>query len=109
MIAIRLQTRNLHTQSTLDIEARRILLHIPEVYYLDINLDLPDAQIGKIGAVQVGDDPSREDVLDLDLEALRIKGHNAGEALRLKRQRDFDVEGAKAEWRINDRNLNIFV
>ena len=79
---------------------------------MDINLDLPDAQIGKIGAVQVGgdgDDPSREDVLDLDLEALRVKGHNAGEALRLKRQRDFDVEGAKAEWRINDRKLNIFV
>ena len=45
----------------------------------------------------------------LDLEALRVKGLNAGEALRLKRQRDFDVENARAEWRIGERRLFVYV
>lgn len=36
---------------------------------------------------------------------MRVLGENADEALRLKRERDLDVEGAKAEWRVGEGRL----
>ncbi|KAL5478773.1 hypothetical protein ACEPAI_2050 [Sanghuangporus weigelae] len=106
-------TRELHAQSTLDIEPRRIFLHIPQKHFLDINLDLSDTQIGKIGEVPAesledgAEDTSLAEAIQVD--ALRVRGHNAGEALRLKRQRDFDVENARAEWRVEEKKLVISV
>ncbi|KAH8112119.1 hypothetical protein DFH11DRAFT_1788451 [Phellopilus nigrolimitatus] len=100
-------TRNLHSQSTLDIEPRRILLHIPQTHFLDINLDLPDAQIGKINGSWVEEVPDTAAVAEINADTLRIKGHNAGEALRLKRQRNFDIESAQAEWRVGEEKLII--
>ncbi|KAL5498350.1 hypothetical protein ACEPAH_2492 [Sanghuangporus vaninii] len=106
-------TRELHAQSTLDIEPRRILLHIPQKHFLDVNLDLSDAQIGKMGEVPAesledgAEDTSLKKAIQVD--ALQVRGHNAGEALRLKRQRDFDVENARAEWRVEEKKLVISV
>ncbi|EJD04912.1 uncharacterized protein FOMMEDRAFT_105099 [Fomitiporia mediterranea MF3/22] len=103
--------RDLHAQATLDIESRRILLHIPQKHFLDINLDLSDAQIGKLGEVPAPDDDTEESSFAdvMKSETLRVRGHNAGEALRLKRQRDFDVEDARAEWRIGEQKLIVSV
>ncbi|EIW76710.1 hypothetical protein CONPUDRAFT_139435, partial [Coniophora puteana RWD-64-598 SS2] len=76
-------TRALVASATLDLEPRRILLHIPETYALDLNLDAPDATLGN--------QPS-----------------SAESALSLKRARDFAVDTAKAEWRIADKALVIY-
>ena len=102
------------------------MLLIPGLYGLDINLDLSDAQIGKIDSVavppetqsQTDSDPSKKQSsastlaetlnvkLNLDAEEMRIRGRNAGEALRLKKWmdsgkgRELNVEDARAEWYI---------
>ncbi|KAG0707213.1 pre-RNA processing PIH1/Nop17-domain-containing protein [Suillus ampliporus] len=66
--------------STLDVEPRRVTLHIPALYDLDINLDVaPDA-----------DSTSRHGLLG--------KG-----VIELERSRDLDVDGAKAEWRVAEK------
>ncbi|KAG1728849.1 pre-RNA processing PIH1/Nop17-domain-containing protein [Suillus paluster] len=66
--------------STLDVEPRRVILHVPSLYDLDINLDAapgPDAM-------------SRHELL--------------GEgALELKSLRDLDVDGAKAVWKVAEK------
>jgi len=64
-------TRDLIPSSTLDLESRRLLLHVPSLYSLDVNLDLPDELLGI-----------------------------SNSALTLKRMRDFNIDGAKADWRI---------
>ena len=74
------QTHDDVSESTLDIEARRIILDVPSLYHLDIDLALPDAQI-----VAMFGGSSNED-----------------SALMLKRQRDFDVDTAEAEWRVQE-------
>ena len=88
-------------------------MHIPHKYLLDINLDLSDAQIGKMGEVPAAnlEDGAKDTPLAeaIQVDALRVKGHNAGEALQLKRQRDFDVENARAEWRVGEKKLVISV
>ncbi|KAI5119345.1 hypothetical protein M0805_004022 [Coniferiporia weirii] len=101
-------THDLHADSKLDIEPRRILLSVPRTYFLDINLNLPDAQIGRIGASRVDDAVDTEEAEGLDVDTLRVKGYNVGQALRLKRQRDFDVDGARAEWRVQEGKLVLF-
>lgn len=45
----------------------------------------------------------------MKVDSLRLRGLNAGEALRLKRQRDFDIDSARAEWRIGENKLVISV
>jgi len=102
-------TRALHVVSALDIEAQRILLYIPKTYFLDIKLDVSDAQIGKLRSMSIESSPQVKEKKELDIDELRIKGHNAGEALRLKRQRDLDVDNARAEWRISERRVVIWV
>ncbi|KAH9948453.1 pre-RNA processing PIH1/Nop17-domain-containing protein [Amylocystis lapponica] len=73
-------------RATLDLEHRRLVLRAPPRYALDLDLDLPDAQI----AVRAGlDDPS------------------ARQALALKRARDFDVDRARAEWRVAEGVLAV--
>ncbi|KAI0688502.1 pre-RNA processing PIH1/Nop17-domain-containing protein [Cytidiella melzeri] len=80
----RVQVQN----ATLDVEPRRVILHVPPHYTLDIDLSLSDAQI----AATFGGTSSSEDSV-----------------LMLKRQREFDVEGAKAEWSIQQGRLTVFV
>ncbi|KAL6308910.1 pre-RNA processing PIH1/Nop17-domain-containing protein [Sparassis latifolia] len=68
--------------TTLDLEARRVRLRSP-VYALDLDLDRPDAELRANGEQGKGmDDAAVERVL------------------ALKRVRDLDVEGARAEWRV---------
>ncbi|KAJ7233382.1 pre-RNA processing PIH1/Nop17-domain-containing protein [Mycena rebaudengoi] len=72
-------------QTTLELEARRLLLSTPnaDVYApLDIDLALSDAEIVARG------------------------GGDA--ALKLKRERALDVDGARAEWRVADEMLVLF-
>ncbi|KAF8130378.1 hypothetical protein EV363DRAFT_1336099 [Boletus edulis] len=69
--------------STLDVEPRRILLHIPALYDLDLNLDASDAELVSVFG----------------------KNDTFNEALKLKRMRNLDVDNARAEWRVADRTI----
>lgn len=56
--------------------------------------------------------PAAREAGRLREDAERMEAHRvaAGErALRLKRQRDFDVEGAEAEWRVGEGEVVVFV
>ena len=116
-----------------------MLFYVPKTYFLDINLDLADAQIGKLRTMPItaessqhhqhgnrngaGDnddtgtdtnnDISRSDKSKnndrFDVDDLRIRGHNAGETLRLKRERDLDVDNARSEWRVGERRVVVWV
>ncbi|KAG2152807.1 pre-RNA processing PIH1/Nop17-domain-containing protein [Suillus clintonianus] len=66
-----IQTHAHITTSTLDVEPRRVILHVPSLYDLDINFDLsPTYPLGPTD---------------------------------LKRFRDLDVDGAKAEWIVAEK------
>ncbi|KIP09444.1 hypothetical protein PHLGIDRAFT_67555 [Phlebiopsis gigantea 11061_1 CR5-6] len=83
-IQIRLQMPGLArddiSSATLDVEPRRIILDVPAKYHLDVDLSMSDAQIvATFGATS-----------------------SEGSALMLKRQRDFDVDNAAAEWRVQE-------
>ncbi|PFH49998.1 hypothetical protein AMATHDRAFT_96732, partial [Amanita thiersii Skay4041] len=96
-VAVPRLTRDLIEAATLDIEARRLILCVPGRPMLDINLDLSDAEIvaraSLSAAAQQQPDSSKV----------------SGTTLTLKRQRDFDVDGARAEWRVADPVLVVFV
>jgi hypothetical protein len=77
--------------ATLDIEPRRLTLVIPGLYALDINLNLSDSTLGRAPFP-----PS-------------TSPHEAEHALLLKRARDLDVDGARAEWRTKERCIVIVV
>ncbi|KIJ60443.1 hypothetical protein HYDPIDRAFT_117146 [Hydnomerulius pinastri MD-312] len=70
-------------ESTLDVEPRRVILHIPFLYDLDINLDASDAV----------------------LSATFSRTNSADKALTLKRMRNLEVDNAKAEWRVADKAI----
>lgn len=82
------QTRAAVTSATLDIEPRRLILSIPHCYALDLDLNAPDAAIR---------------------DALALSPHSTEQALMLKRQRDLDVDNARAEWRVAEGRLLIHV
>ncbi|KAJ6524476.1 PIH1 family [Mycena capillaripes] len=77
-IHIPLLTRALVAETTLELEARRLLLSVPAHPPLDINLSVSDAEI-----VAKSDGPPEG-------------------ALMLKRARELDVDNATAEWRVSD-------
>jgi hypothetical protein len=77
------QTYAVIAESTLDVEPRRVLLHIPALYDLDLNLDSPDSELSSVFG----------------------KNNTANEALKLKRMRNLDVDNANAEWRVADRAI----
>ncbi|THU97876.1 hypothetical protein K435DRAFT_662077 [Dendrothele bispora CBS 962.96] len=86
------------SQSSLDIEPRRLLLTIPKdpdspPLTLDLDLNISDAELAmrKGGGMDVSD----------------LSENNT--LLSLKRQRPFDVEGATAEWRMRENNLIVSV
>ncbi|KZT68106.1 hypothetical protein DAEQUDRAFT_745894 [Daedalea quercina L-15889] len=76
------------SSATLDVEPRRLILSIPPLYALDLNLDLPDAQIR---------------------DGLQLSRSSADQVLMLKRQRDLDVDSARAEWRVAEGRLVVHV
>lgn len=79
------QTHDRIPDTTLDVEPRRLILHIPDQLDLDLNLTLPDSEI-----------------------AATIP-HESDRLLELKRQRVFNVQGAVAEWRVAEKQLVIGV
>lgn len=82
-------------------------MHIPNQYHLDINLDLPDSEIAKIETGKFhGDDKF---MFEMDKDAMQVRGQNAGETMRLKRARDLDVEGARAQWVVEERRIILWV
>lgn len=92
---IRQQTRSAISNTTLDIEARRLIFSAPfqaassspeNSYALDLDLSQPDSDIEKY----LGNEQS------------------AQQALTLKRQREFDVDRARAEWRIAEGQFIIY-
>lgn len=73
--------------AALDVEPRRVILDIPSRYHLDIDLSVSDAQIVSTFGGTSGE----------------------GSPLMLKRQREFDVDDATAEWRVQERALILYV
>jgi hypothetical protein len=85
-------TTQTHAQipsSTLDLEARRIILSIPALYELDVNLNASDAEIAATFSKEGS-------------------GDGMESALRLKRMRNLDVQEAKAEWRVGERVVVVY-
>ncbi|OBZ74990.1 PIH1 domain-containing protein 1 [Grifola frondosa] len=77
-------THELIKTSSIDIEPHRLIISVPSLYLLDLDLDAPDAQI---------------------LEKLAPDEVSAQQALTLKRQRELNVDGAQAEWRVAEGML----
>ncbi|OJA09138.1 hypothetical protein AZE42_02310 [Rhizopogon vesiculosus] len=71
--------------STLDVEPRKVILHIPSLYDLVVDLDAPDAKSGSNHGI-----------------------HSKG-AIELKSLRDLDVDGANAEWRVAEKVIVLLV
>jgi hypothetical protein len=65
------------------------VLHVPDLYALDIDLELSDAELRR-EMLRVGAGPKETE-----------------NVLMLKRARDLDVDRARAEWRVNSRCLVI--
>ncbi|KAH9976764.1 pre-RNA processing PIH1/Nop17-domain-containing protein, partial [Lactifluus volemus] len=82
-------TRTMISSATLDLEPRRLSLLIPGLYALDIDLNLSTAS--------------------LERESLRLDAvpEETETAFRPRRVRDFDIDGARAEWRVRDQCLVI--
>lgn len=100
-----IQTRFLHPTSTLDIESHRILLHIPSLYHLDINLTLLDQALGAFKTEKVLNVLPAGNTGKGLKETMQVLGENAGETMRLKKERALDVERARAEWRVGEGRL----
>ncbi|KAF8885666.1 pre-RNA processing PIH1/Nop17-domain-containing protein [Infundibulicybe gibba] len=86
-------THNLIPYTTVDIEPRRLILHIPGRETLDINLDLSDAEIiatSSTSATSLG-------MIDLNHGGI---GSGPDNILALKRERDLKVAVAMAEWHV---------
>ncbi|KAA1474071.1 hypothetical protein DENSPDRAFT_840605 [Dentipellis sp. KUC8613] len=83
-------TRALIPQTTLDLEPRVLHLHVPGLYRLHVDVGAGDAAIQRAAFV-AGAGPGAADM-----------------ALMLKRARDFDVEGARAEWRVAEGRLVVY-
>ncbi|KAL0952349.1 hypothetical protein HGRIS_006629 [Hohenbuehelia grisea] len=84
------------SSSTLDVEAQRFILSIPPLFELDVRLDIPDAEI--VANTRSLYSSSRPESSD----------QAPNNALTLKRQRDLDVDGARAEWRVQEGILVVY-
>ncbi|KAI0744676.1 pre-RNA processing PIH1/Nop17-domain-containing protein [Earliella scabrosa] len=83
-------TRDGIASTTLDLEPRRLIFTSPLSYCLDLDLSRPDTEIQKSLSARAGSEKSVQ------------------HALTLKREREFDVDGARAEWRIAEGQLVIY-
>jgi len=83
------------SQTTLDLEPRRLILQIPSHPTLDINLQLSDAEIVATSGTSAHT-PSAQQGQE-----------EPNKTLTLKRQREFNVDGAKAQWRVADGVLTV--
>ncbi len=86
-----LQARASIPDSTLDLEPRRLIFIAPDPtpYALDLDLSQPDVAIQRL----FGD---------------ANKGDSALFAMRLKRERPLDVDGARAEWHVAEGQLIVY-
>ncbi|KAI0830199.1 pre-RNA processing PIH1/Nop17-domain-containing protein [Trametes gibbosa] len=82
-------TRASIPHTTLDLEPRRLIFTAHPAYSLDLDLSLPDAQIEKVFAAHETEKSARQ-------------------ALTLKRERALDVDGARAEWRVEEGLLVVY-
>ncbi|PIL25928.1 hypothetical protein GSI_11681 [Ganoderma sinense ZZ0214-1] len=84
-------TRASIPNATLDLEPRRLIfiVPVPTPYALDLDLSQPDDVIQKLfGGTEIGD--------------------SAMSAMSLKRESPLDVDGARAEWHVAQRQLIIY-
>jgi len=81
------QTHAAISSATLDLEPRRFTLLIPDLYALDVDLELSEGTPGK---VRSGVDPRGTKYI-----------------ATLKEARHLDVDRAQAEWRVKERSLVI--
>lgn len=112
------QTASLVQSAELDIGPRLLELRVPHRAPLDIDVAPSDAEIisrvsgayaGALAALETCAQATR-DATRLRAECLEAQRTAAGErVLRLKRQRDFDVDGAEAEWRVGEGEVVVFV
>ncbi|KAI0790926.1 pre-RNA processing PIH1/Nop17-domain-containing protein [Abortiporus biennis] len=79
-------------KSALDVEEQRILFNVPGLYRFDLNLNLSDADISRTVIPKVADAEKEKE-----------------EWLKLKRVRQFDVDNAKAEWRVGEGRVILWV
>ena len=97
------QTRVLTQSSSLDIEPRRLTLSIPSRRTLDIDLAPSDAEIvSRISTIYIA-------AQTLSDSQQTRKDQETSRTLQLKRQRDFDVDGAEAEWRVGSEVVIIYL
>lgn len=114
-------------QTFLDIEPNRIILTLSspngETRIVDINRTLSDAQLAvkikeraraKVERLQAVNKPIalvRKEATKEELEAeiMAESEKEVGKMLYLKRQPDFDVDGAKAQWIVKDKKLIIML
>ncbi|PPQ90274.1 hypothetical protein CVT25_013099 [Psilocybe cyanescens] len=107
-------TLNLVQESMLDIEPNRILLSVPNRPILDIDVGLSDAEIvarvaaayassssSSLSSSQKSKGQAQNDDDKKEEETMRT--------LKLKRQRDFEVDSADAEWKVGTGTVTIFV
>ena len=87
--------------STLDIGPRHVTLVIPGRPVLDLDLSCSDAEITS----KVGNRWSDATGEERDTK----RQEETKQALLFKRQRDFDVPGAKAEWKIGTDTVRLIL
>lgn len=103
------QSPSLVQKSTLDVEERRIILTVPGRPTLDIDVSLSDGEIvawtniAFSSVLSSAPSPVEKEALD------NQKQEDMKQALQLKRQRDFDVNAADAEWKVGTGEVSIFV
>jgi len=112
-----LQTHSLVQSSTLDIEPRRLILAIPGRRVFDVDLQLSDAELtARIGMAHSSRSTSstsnstpKGKAADLEEQRENRKEADTTRTLKLKRQRDFEVDRAEAEWEVGGEKVVIYV
>jgi hypothetical protein len=100
------KTPNIIASSTLYITARTLDLTIPNHRPLSINLSLSDGEI----ASHVASTYHSKAKATLSEEELdQSKARDTARTLQLKRQRDFDVDNAAAEWKTGSVVVVVFL
>ncbi|KAF8964816.1 pre-RNA processing PIH1/Nop17-domain-containing protein [Flammula alnicola] len=94
-------TYSLVQRSSLYIEPRRITLSVPNRCTLDINVALSDAEIAS--GTRLKDEGADERQSEKRREDQTMR------TLQLKRERDFEVDGAEAEWKVGSGTVVVYL